>query len=211
MAVLNTFLPIFSGNFCGVGKDSIYQFLRQDGKALFLEYDYSRQAGSSGFFRVILKHLIQQKLSGNTDKNKKVFLILDESAMLNGDFDLAHALNVGAGCGLRVLLAAQSIEHLYMQAPARFNEHYGAAIKAGFANMVAFRPNDENTIEAIQGKFGKGRVNTMICPVDRYQHAQIESIRDYIVTSEELMELGVGDAYVKIKGQKPQRIHFLEG
>lgn len=210
LAVLRNFLSVFSGNFCGTGRDSVRGFMKKTGKAVFLEFDYSRQRSSALFFRLFLKMLIQQKLSADTDKEKKIYLFLDETAVLNGDYDLVHAINVGAGDGIRVILVAQSIDHIYMQAPAAYNEHYGTAAIAGFSNMIVFRPNDPHTIEVIQQKFGKANNASVIMPLSRYQPAPVEYREEYLVKSQQLMALGVGDVYIKIKEGYPQRIHFME-
>lgn len=213
LSIIRVFLGLFEGNFCSKGKDSIRLFLKENkGKGLFLEFDYYMQRSSSAFFQLFLKKLIQLKLGNNQlCRDKKLYLILDESMVIKGDFDLVNGLNIGAGCGVRIILACQSIDHLYMQVPKELNTHYGHAALAGFANVICFRPNDGNTIESIQQKFGKADLEKLILPVDRYQSAQVTIANDsYIVGSEQLNSLAVGDAYVKIKDSKPIRVHFEE-
>lgn len=211
MSIIRVFLNgIFCGNFAGTGKDSIRSFLAGEGKALFLEFDYSKQRSSSAFFRLFLKKMIQQKMASGEDKKRKLYLILDESMVVQGDFDLVNALNVGAGTGIRVILACQSTDHIYMQVPSKYIEHQGMAAIAGFANIIAFRPNDRNTLMEIQERFGKGLLERIIIPVDRYQSVGTLAETDYLVSSEQLMHLGVGEAYVKIKGYEPYKIYFCE-
>lgn len=211
LSIVRIFVEMFNGNFCGKNKHSIHDFMLLSGKAIFLEFDYNKQRMSAAFFRIILKKLIQKKMALNSPyKNKKLYLILDESVVLNGEFDLVNALNVGAGDGLRTVVACQSIDHLYMQAPTKFNEHYGNAMLAGFANVICFRPSDGNTINAIQEKFGKADIERMVISVNRYQPATVTVSNDYIVNSEQLNNLGLGDAYIKLKNEKPVRIHFEE-
>lgn len=212
MSIVRVVIELFKGNFCGKGINSIRNFLASKGNAMFLEFDYNKQRSSSAFFQLFLKKMIQLKMAINSlYREKKLYLILDESMVINSDFDLVNAINVGAGCGLRVILACQSVDHLYMQVKRELNEHYGSASVAGFANVICFRPNDGNTIKAIQEKFGKADIEKMVMPIDRYQAAQVTVATDYIVGSEQLNSLGIGDAYVKIKDSKPVRVHFEEG
>lgn len=211
MSIIRVFIELFEGNFCGKEINSIRGFLTGKGSAMFLEFDYNNQRTSSIFFLMFLKKMIELKMAINPlCREKKIYLILDESMVVNGDFDLVNALNIGAGCGLRILLACQSIDHLYMQVKRDLNEHYGSATVAGFSNVICFRPNDGNTIHAIQEKFGKADIERVVMPIDRYQAAQVSVTNDYIVGSDQLNSLGVGDAYVKIKDAKPVRIHFEE-
>lgn len=211
MSIMRVFLNgIFCGNFAGTGKDSIHSFLDGPGKGLFLEFDYNRQRSSSSFFRLFLKKMIQQKMALDGNKKRKLYLVLDESMVVQGDFDLVNALNVGAGNGIRVILACQSIDHVYMQVPSRFTEHHGKAAIAGFANIIAFRPNDEHTLLEIQEKFGKGLMEHITISVDRYHSSNTVAEMDYLISSEQLMCLGVGEAYIKMKGNRPYKLYFRE-
>lgn len=209
--IIRIFVEIFDGNFCGKKKDSIYDFIASNGKAMFLEFDYSKQRSSAAFFRLFLKKIIQEKMALNSlYRSKKIYLILDESAVLRGDFDLINALNIGAGDGLRIIVACQSIDHLYMQAPKELNDKYGSAMLAGFSNVICFRPADGNTVNAIQEKYGKADIERIVMPVDRYQSAQVSIINDYIVNAEQLTTLGLGESYVKLKADRPIKIYFEE-
>lgn len=209
--IIRIFVSLFDGNFCGKKKDSVHDFMASSGKAMFLEFDYSKQRSSAAFFRLFLKKIIQEKMALHSPyRNKKIYLILDESAVLRGDFDLVNALNIGAGDGLRIVVACQSIDHLSMQAPKELNEHFAQAMIAGFSNIICFRPSDGNTVHAVQEKFGKADIERMVLPVDRYQPATVTVSNDYIVNAEQLTSLGLGDAYVKLKADRPIKIHFEE-
>ncbi len=81
---------------------------------------------------------------------------------------------------------------------------------AGFSNVICFRPSDSNTINAVQEKFGKADIEKMTMPADRYQAADVFSVNDYIVSSEQLTSLGLGDAYAKLKDGTPIKVHFEE-
>ena len=211
LSIIRVFISMFEGNFCGNGRDSLCGFLGMDGSAMFLEFDYSKQRSSSALFRLFLKRLIQQKMALTSPyRHKKLDLFQDESAVLRGDADLVNALNIGAGDGIRIILACQSIDHLYMQAPSQLNEHFGKAMMAGFSNVICFRPSDSNTINAVQEKFGKADIEKMTMPADRYQAADVFSVNDYIVSSEQLTSLGLGDAYAKLKDGTPIKVHFEE-
>lgn len=211
LSIIRVFVALFDGKFCTEGKDTIVDFLKSEGRALFFEFDYSKQRSCAAFYRLILKKIIQEKMAIDSRyKNKKIYLFLDESAVLNGDFDLVNALNVGAGDGLRTIVSCQSIDHLYMQAPKYLNDHYGQAMIAGFSNVICFRPSDEHTMEVIQGKFGRADIEKMVMPIDRYQTAQTSVSTEYIVRSEQLASLEMGDAYVKLKAGKPVKVHFEE-
>jgi len=212
LSIIRVFTEMFDGNFCGTKKNSIRAFLDTYGTAMFLEFDYGKQRSSAAFFRLFVKKIIQEKMALESPyKNKKIYMFLDESSVLRGDADLVNALNIGAGDGIRIILACQSTDHLYMQAPNQLNEHYGQSMLAGFSNVICFRPSDGNTVNTIQEKFGKADIERMVMPVDRYQPAIVSVTNDYIVSSQQLTSLGLGHAYVKLKSETPIRIYFEEG
>lgn len=208
LACLTEVLTLFCGTFAGDGMDTVSGLLKESGNALFLEYDYGRSHSANTFYRLFLKLIIENKLSINSNPNKKVFLILDEGAIL-GDFDLSNSLNIGGGLGLRTVLACQSTAQLSNLVPDR-KEYLADGLIAGFASVIAFRINDAKSLETIQKQFGEVNFAYYNFGLSRYEHSNISIQKESTVLSKELTSLNLGEAYVKIKGAAPVRVKFIK-
>lgn len=209
LACLTEVLTLFVGTFAGQGQDTIHEFLQQSGKTIFLEYDYAREKSSNAFYRIFLKMIIQEKLSQNSDPHKKVFLILDEAAILKHDFDLANALNIGGGLGLRTILACQSTAQFLNLVPEQ-KEYLVDALMAGFASTITFRLNDAKSLEQIQRHMGQGNYAYCNFPMSRYDKPSISIQKESAVLPEHLTNLNVGEAYVKLKNSSPIKVKFIK-
>lgn len=209
MAEFNQFISsFFTGMMADDGFDTVHDFLEgPGGTALFLEYDMKREESANTLFRLILSLIIQNKLSQTANK-RKVFLFLDEFPILKGDYGILNALHVGAGNGLRVIGALQSKEQVYSICEGRDVEHVGNAILGGFSTLVAFHPNDEQTVSFVQHRIGEDNVGYLSFGLSRYDNPHQLLQREPLVSSREISGLALGEAYVKLREYDYQKFKF---
>lgn len=176
--------------------------------SLFLQYDIRFQKSCNNLMRLILKLIIQNKLSINSN-NKRVFLVLDEVSVLQGDFFLSQVLNIGAGKKISTILSLQSIDLLY-QCINNQNEHDVNSILGGFQNFVCFRPRDIPTKNFIQHLGGETIMEFSILPSNHLNTVQTILQKDNIVTSKDIESLDIGESYIKILNKPIFRAKLLE-
>lgn len=146
---------------------STKDILEVEGNLLLLQYDIQFQKSSNYLMNLLLKLIIKRRLIRNApeefpelrkiskrlpfyrkDTERQVFLILDESSVLGGDFDLVQVLKIGAGKRIHVILELQSIELLYrcLESP---DEHLQQSVFSVFQNFVFYRARDSPTKDFI--------------------------------------------------------------
>ena len=214
LIILSAVLQHFSGSFISDGQDTISDYLHgETNKRLFLFYDLSKKASAGIFYRMILRKLIDGKLSYSSDRSHKLLLVLDEVAEIGGDFDLLSAVTIGRAQGIQVLLGTQSLQKLYTIAPLdkgqSVSEHLLQASLAGYNSMFCFQPGDAATINILQKLWGEKRKKLMVMPLSRYEKPHIQIQTEPCVTDEEFSSLGVGECYVKISDCEPERVRIL--
>jgi len=205
MAFLSAALRRFSGDSfnSATGCDTFAGFLKGKYGKMFLSFDYSDLASAKSFYSFVLHYLIAQKLGKDTNRSRKLYLILDEAGLLCTDFGLMAGALLGRGCGLRLVVTAQSVKLLHELAE---DENEADAMLGGFPSTVAFR-SDHVTASAIQKIFGKERRLQMVTPMSRYDRPVVNATLEPYV-EEDAPFLGVGEAYVKIEGAKPAKVYF---
>lgn len=210
MAELTQFADtFFAGMLAGDGQDTVHDFLTgPGGRALFLEYDMRREESSNLLFRFLLSTMIQNRLS-DARRPRQIFLVLDEFAALKGEYGLLNALHIGAAGGLRVIGGLQSKEQVYRICDSRTPEHTGNALLGGFSTLFAFHPNDEESLAFVQKRLGEGMVTYTDLGLSRYDPPQRITRREPLVESAAIQSLGLGEAYVKMREYKPQRVRFI--
>lgn len=187
---------------------STQDILNMEKGSLFLQYDIRFQKSCNNLMRLILKLIIQNKLSINSN-NKRVFLVLDEVSVLQGDFFLSQVLNIGAGKKISTILSLQSIDLLY-QCINNQNEHDVNSILGGFQNFVCFRPRDIPTKNFIQHLGGETMMEFSILPSNHLNTVQTILQKDNIVTSKDIETLNIGEVYIKILNKPIFRARLLE-
>lgn len=188
---------------------SSYDILKNCTGTVFLKYDIRFQKTCNNLMRLLLKLVIQNKLAITSNINKQVFLVLDEVSVLQGDFYLAQVLNIGAGKKISTILSLQSINLLY-QCVGIKEEYEINSILGGFQNFICFRPRDIPTKEFIQHLGGEEMMEFMIMPSDHTSHIQSILQKDNIITSKEIEELNIGEAFIKILNKPLFKAKFLE-
>lgn len=212
LSFLSTVTQRFIGPFQSAdGQDTVQDFVNGlYGKRLHLVYDYSKQASSNVFFRLILRKLTEFKLSQKTvNRSKKFLLVLDEASLLECDFGLVNAALLGRGNNLQIILSTQSLEKLYCIAPQLNCEHNTNALLSGFPTTISFAPGDAETINKLQAMFGNKKKQIINMPLSRYSAPITEIINEPIVTAEDLSSLDIGECYVKIRNTEPECVKII--
>lgn len=170
---------------------------------LFLEYNPRYQQSCESAFRAFTDMLIAAFLeTGKT--TGRLYLFLDELALLPELNRLDQALNLGAEHGIRVVAGLQEIEqlrHCYQSHPHRAN-----VILDAFQSQIVFN-SDIETSGYISKKLGNALVQRRHTRagggVGYSEPVMVPSVEQY-----EFDEFIPGDAIVHFSGRKAFKTHF---
>ena len=195
---------VFAGAFKRNGDFSVRQFVAGGGgRALFLEYDVARGTTLSPVYRTLLDIALKEALSRRRTSGR-VFVVLDEFALLPKLAHLEAGLNYGRSLGLRFVVGTQNtsqVDHVY-------GEGRGSSLLAGFGTVFAFRLFDQPSRDFVRGRFGLNR--TLL----RYDTAlKTRGIGEHVIDGSviedwELSGLEVGHAIVGLTAGPPVRFTF---
>lgn len=213
MFFFNQVLEKFSGTFESRGQDTIQSFLHTGGQNLFILYDLAAAEVSRPFILYFLKKIKDEKMSNMSDVKAPMLWCMDEIDKLSdggksADFGLYQAATLGREYNLQILLATQSVEHLYGLAPG-FNEHLANGGLAGFPVVLCFRPGDPATVRTLQTLYGSRHREYIVMPASRYDHPVVRYELEPIVTDSDFAGLGTGECYVKIGACPPQKASII--
>ncbi|MBR4026475.1 MAG: type IV secretion system DNA-binding domain-containing protein [Lachnospiraceae bacterium] len=172
-------------------------------KVLFLEYNPTYQMSCACVFRCFIDMLIATYLDARTYKGK-LYLVLDEIALLPELNRLAQALALGAQAGIRVIAGLQEIEQIKQN--YRSNPHQANVIIGAFQSVIMFH-SDTETVSYMQKRFGEALVSRKFIRagggVGFTEPVKVQTIESY-----EFAELTTGDAIVSFEGSRAFKIHF---
>lgn len=194
----------FKGAFEEPGDFSIRRFLREKGaRALFLEYDVAAGVTITPVLRAMVDIALKESLSrGRADG--RVFLVLDEFALLPKLEHLDSGLNFGRSLGLRFVVGTQNIG----QVLASYGESIGKSVLSGFGTVFTFRLYDRASRDFVRERFGANR------KVIRYNHAlktkgiAEERVDGSVIEDWDLSQLGIGQSVVALPDGPPHRFQF---
>ncbi|MBR1912463.1 MAG: type IV secretion system DNA-binding domain-containing protein [Treponema sp.] len=124
-------------------------------KIIFLEFNQRYRKTCIPVFRYFVDMLIAEYTGSEDNHRGRLFLMLDELAILPELNNLSFALSLGAGLGIRVIATLQEIEQIknnYQEHP-----HNAEVLIGAFQSQIIFN-SDINTIEYFQRLFGKALV-----------------------------------------------------
>lgn len=173
-------------------------------KVLFLAYNPQYKESCAPVFRYFVDMMLAAYSNPNRIFHGRLYLILDELAILPELNRLDQALTLERQCGVRVIAGLQDIEqirHNYQENPHRANVILGA-----FQSIVAFKGGNES-IEFVQKTLGNAKIQK------RYTRAGggigwMEPIKAEIVERYEFNNLERGEAIVHLVDKDPFKIHF---
>lgn len=208
---LQNVLGKFGGSFMSEnGEDTIYDYLHGHyGERLFILHDHKKRTSSKLFERYFMKYIGDEMLSLTSGFSGKMVWVLDEIDKIEYDFGLTQAVTLGRQFGLQVLVSTQSLESLYAVAPELYGEHLTNAALSGFGMTVAFHPGDPFTIETLQKLYGDHMKQTMTMPFSRYDSPVVKTEMCPMVENSDFADLDIGECYIKIRSEKPERVKIL--
>lgn len=166
-------------------------------KVIFLEFNQIFRNTCIPVYRYFVDMLITEYLGNQNVTQGKLFLILDELAMLPELNNLSFALSLGAGLGIRVVAALQDIEqirHNYQR-----NPHNAEVLLGAFQSQIIFK-SSQNTLEYFQRMLGKALVQRIfIRPGGGIGYTEPTEINT--VEMHEMQRLGIGQAIVHFSGE----------
>lgn len=129
---------------------NLKSFNREDGVAV-LGLTPTGAQSTLPIYNVLIRRLVEEALL-NSHPEDRLFLILDEIAMLNRAVvqSIVDATCVGRSAGIHVLACTQSLELL----EARFGTDQAHAFLASCGTTVGFRCGSQKTAEYVVGRMG---------------------------------------------------------
>ena len=192
----------------GGGHDSGAEFLTHPGRALYLQYDASRAESGRLGCSVILNRGIAQLLSKDWCR-RRVFFILDEAATLPADYGLEKLLALGRAQGARVLCAFQNQDQVQAMFAGRPSMQSDANnVLSQFSSVMAFHPNSERDVEFARERLGKTDMIVTTFGLSRYEPPHVAAVQECPVTPRQLLSLGVGEAYIRLRDYAPGKVCF---
>ena len=144
---------VFSSTFREAGDFSVRRFLRErQGRALFLEYDVALGSTLGPVFRTLLDIALKEAL-GRSRAGGRVFMILDEFALLPPLRHMDAGLNFGRSLGMRFVVGTQNVG----QIQDAYSPGVANSILGGFGTVFAFRLFDQASRDFIAQRFGRNR------------------------------------------------------
>lgn len=149
------------------GTFSIRNFIKNgNGRKLFIIFPFNQNEGMASITSILLDLAMKEIISGNdlTDGSKARFnLFLDEFACLPSKLQYLTRVNdFGRSKGARLIVGIQS----YAQLKRIYGDAGAENILASFNNLIAFKPNDEETRSKLKERCGKREFTvTPICDV----------------------------------------------
>lgn len=181
---------------------SMREIIRSGKQAvIFVEYDLARGNTLSSVYKILIDQALKYALGGREEERKKLYLLIDEWALLPRLKHMASALNFGRAQGIRMMCGLQNVSAI--------RELYGEAgaenIMAGFQSIVSFRLTDDRSREFMKKRLGENYQNIRFLAQNNNMNIQRNG---YCMEDWHMMNLGVGQAAVLLAGEQPFLFHF---
>lgn len=211
------FLQYVTGKFGGTflsddGEDTIYDYLHGkygQGARLFFLHDHEARESLKMFEKILLKQIIDSMMSLASDYKIHMLMVLDEIDKVGYDIGLTEAATLGLQFGLQIIVSTQSINSLYAIASKENGKELMDAALAGFPMTVTFHPGNPYTIETFQKLYGKTRKQVTTMMFSRYDKPSVTTEECFLVEDSDFASLDVGEAYVKYRSFKPERVKII--
>lgn len=201
--ISDLFVGIFAEN-RATGQFSMRKLVHEGKKkVIFLEYDLSVGEVLDPMYSLLIDLALKEAMTRQEDGKPHLYLVVDEFKLLPDLQHIENALNYGRSKGIRVFAGIQSVSQVYEV----YGEDKGKSILSGFMNCFAFKTIDRESREYISERFGKNYSNITYSSGTNYYSVQREG---YAVEDWNIVNLGIGDAYIDILGYPPFRFHFSE-
>lgn len=195
---------VFSGAFKRRGQLSVRQFLRdKGGRALFLEFDVSRGATLTPVYRTLLDIALKESL-GRDRAEGRVFVVLDEFALLPRLRQLDAGLNFGRSLGMRFVVGTQNVGQVHHAYSAGLAD----SVLSGFGTVFAFRLYDQPSRDFVGQRFGANRTLVRYDAALKTRGVAEQLVEGRVVQDWDLTGLQVGQAVVGLPDGPPVTFTF---
>jgi len=179
-------------------------FVRNKGaKALFLEYDVASGETLTPIFRTLIDIAIKEVL-GRNHAGGRVFIVLDEFALLPQLSLLANGLNFGRSLGLRFIVGTQNIA----QVQQRYGRDVGSSILSSFGTVFSFRLYDQLSRDFVRGRFGKNRRVIRYDAALKSRGVGETTVEGSVVEDWDISSLAVGECIAALPNAVPIKFNF---
>lgn len=196
---------VLVGPFRQAGTFSMREAVRaKGGRTIFVEYDIAAGRLLEPVYRLLIDLALKEALSRHRPEGR-VFVVLDEFALLPRLQHLEQALNFGRSLGVRCIVGAQNV--------GQVSSGYGtdgaaASILAGFGTVVAFRLFDAASRDFVRQRHGRNRRRLAVPSVIGARGVLEEIIEGSVIEDWDLSGLAVGQAVVSPPTGPPQWWQF---
>lgn len=200
--VNDLFVGVFAEN-RPAGTYSMRELVRsKGGKIVFIEYDLAMGETLGPMYRLMYDLALKEALGGR-QHDGNTYMLADEFKLLPNLMHIDDALNYGRSLGVKVIAGLQSINQLYNI----YGEDRGKTLTSGFVNCFCFQSDDYDTRKFISERFGETYK-------DYFYHIKANPVnvqrQGYSVEDWDILNLDVGQAYIKLSGHKPFLFNFKE-
>ena len=194
----------FSSTFAQRGDFSVRRFIRSKGaRALFLEYDVAHGATLTPIFRTLVDLVLKESLSRNRAPGR-VFVILDEFALLPQLRHIDGGLNFGRSLGLRFVVGTQNTGQIL----DAYGPGLGNSILSAFGTVFSFRLFDHASRDYVRDRFGTNRRLIRYDAAVRSRGIGEQLVDGSVVEDWDLTGLQVGHCIAALPDRPPVRFHF---
>ena len=167
-----------------------------DNHVVFVEYDLRRGETLAPMYGLLMDSALANGLGGRHSERSNVYLIMDEMLLIPPLVHMSNSLNFGRSQGIKVLCGLQNVSGL----ADRYGETGAKSVLASFQSIIAFHLCDSETRIFLIERLGTIYQNISFTAQEQNQNVQREG---HTVEDWDILNLGLGDAIISLKGEKP--------
>lgn len=199
--IRQTFVAAFKES----GEFSVREFVRRKGgAALFLEYDVARGTTLTPIFRTLIDLVLKESL-GRDRAAGRVFVVLDEFALLPKLRYIDGGLNFGRSLGLRFIVGTQNTG----QITDAYGDGLGGSILSAFGTVFAFRLFDAASRAYVQERFGANKTIVRFQSSVRDKGLNEQLADGHVIEDWDITGLKVGECLAGLPECDPVRFKVL--
>lgn len=165
-------------------------------KVVFVEYDLRRGETLTPMYGLLLDSALANALGGRSTTRSNVYVILDEMLQLPKLNHLSNSMVLGRSQGIKIICGLQNVSGL----ADRYGEEGAKSVLASFQSIIGFHMSDYESRRFLMERLGVNFQNISFSAQQQNCNIQREG---YTVEDWDILDLGLGDAIVKLKGEKP--------
>lgn len=194
----------FASSFAERGDFSVREFVRaKGGRALFLEFDVARGATLTPIYRTLIDTAVKESL-GRSRATGRVFVILDEFALLPKLRHIDAGLNFGRSLGLRFVVGTQNTGQIL----DAYGPGLGNSILSAFGTVFAFRLFDRDSREYVRGRFGQNKKVVRYQAVIKDRGVGEQLVDGNVIEDWDVTSLSVGECLAGMTDNPPVKFRF---